>query len=99
MAMRLQGKTALISGGSSGIGSQWRFHSLPKESPVPADYSFSNRVAVIFTQRIPKGPAPKRLRRKNRSEKGEKAKLFYPSFRERTRRQINRGGKCGHTQT
>jgi hypothetical protein len=45
--MRLQGKTALITGG---IGSQWRVHSLPKESPVPADYPFSNRVAIASTQ-------------------------------------------------
>jgi hypothetical protein len=39
MAMRLQGKTAVITGGSTVSGSQWRVYSLPKVSSVRADFS------------------------------------------------------------
>ena len=38
--MKLQGKTAPITGGSSGSDLQRRVGSPPKEPSVPADYSF-----------------------------------------------------------
>jgi hypothetical protein len=41
MAMRLQGKMAPITGGNKVSGLQRRVGSPPKESSVPADYSFS----------------------------------------------------------